>query len=131
MELRKVDSENIWKIVKLSVFDEQKGFVATNTESILEAYVTITAGGTALPFGIYDDDILVGFIMFGYGTVGDEDEPMHVALNYLKTYPCGAADSVWLSYEPENIAARTLYSAMGFIENGEMCGDEIVAVRKL
>ena len=40
MELRKVDSENIWKIVKLSVFDEQKGFVATNTESILEAYVT-------------------------------------------------------------------------------------------
>ena len=158
MELRKVDSENIWKIVKLSVFDEQKGFVATNTESILEAYVTITAGGTALPFGIYDDDILVGFIMFGYGTVGDEDEPMiaasnyclwrfmidkmyqrqglgkkamHVALNYLKTYPCGAADSVWLSYEPENIAAKTLYSAMGFIENGEMCGDAIVAVRKL
>ncbi len=52
MELRKVDSENIWKIVKLSVFDEQKGFVATNTESILEAYVTITAGGTALPFVI-------------------------------------------------------------------------------
>ena len=39
-------------------------------------------GGTALPFGIYDDDILVGFIMFGYGTVGDEDEPMIAASNY-------------------------------------------------
>ena len=31
---------------------------------------------------LYDDDILVGFIMFGYGTVGDEDEPMIAASNY-------------------------------------------------
>ena len=66
-----------------------------------------------------------------YQRQGLGKKAMHVALNYLKTYPCGAADSIWLSYEPENIAAKTLYSAMGFIENGEMCGDEIVAVRKL
>ena len=37
MQLRKIDRTNIWKIVKLSVEKEQEDFVATNTESILEA----------------------------------------------------------------------------------------------
>ena len=36
-----------------------------------------------------------------------------------------------LSYEPENAVARELYRSLGFIENGEMDGDEIVAVLKL
>lgn len=54
MELRKVDGKNIWEIVRLSVAKEQSDFVATNTESLLEAYTTITSGGVALPFGIYD-----------------------------------------------------------------------------
>ena len=37
----------------------------------------------------------------------------------------------WLSYEPENEVARKLYASCGFVENGEMDGDEIVAVIKL
>ncbi len=36
-----------------------------------------------------------------------------------------------LSYEPENETARELYRSLGFVENGEMDGDEIVAVLKL
>ena len=109
MELRKVDSENIWKIVKRSVFDEQKGFVATNTESILEAYVTITAGGTALPFGIYDDDILVGFIMFGYGTVGDEDEPMIAASNY-----CLWRFMIDKMYQRQGLGKKAMHMALNY-----------------
>ena len=42
IQMEKVDGKNIWKIVKLSVKEDQKDFVATNTESILEAYVAIT-----------------------------------------------------------------------------------------
>lgn len=34
INLRKVDEDNVMDIVKLSVNDEQKTFVATNTESI-------------------------------------------------------------------------------------------------
>ncbi|MGN1148045.1 MAG: GNAT family N-acetyltransferase [Lachnospiraceae bacterium] len=158
MELRKVDKTNIWKIVQLSVEEEQSDFVATNTESILEAYTTITSGDVALPFGIYDDDIPVGFVMFGYGTTGDEDEPavavdnyciwrfmidkayqhqglgrkaLLLSLDYLRSFPCGHADYCWLSYEPENEAAKALYRSVGFMENGEVCGEEIVAVLKL
>lgn len=158
IELRKVDSKNIWKIINLSVNDEQMDFVATNTESMLEAYTTITSGGVALPFGIYDGDILVGFVMFGYGNNGDEDEPdvaannyciwrfmidktyqrqglgrkaLHASIEYLRSKPCGKATHCWLSYEPENEAAKALYGSLGFYENGEICGDEIVAVMQL
>ncbi len=57
VELRKVDAENIWEIVKLSVREDQVPFVASNTVSILEAYVAVTAGQVALPFGIYEGGI--------------------------------------------------------------------------
>lgn len=158
MELRKVDENNIWKIIKLSVNEDQKSFVATNTESILEAYTTITSGNVALPFGIYDDDdTLVGFVMFGYDG-SDEDDPkiadgnyciwrfmldksyqgkglgrkaLKTAVEYVKSRPCGDAEYCWLSYEKENVIAKSLYNSLGFLENGEMCDDEIVAVLKL
>lgn len=158
MELRKVDSKNIWKIIQLSVKDEQSDFVATNTESILEAYTAITSGIVALPFGIYDENTLVGFIMFGYDTIGDEDEPniaaenyciwrfmidkayqkqgfgkkaMQAAIDYLRSWPCGKAEYCWLSYETDNVGAKALYHSFGFVENGEMDGEEMVAVLKL
>jgi len=155
MELKKVDKTNIWEITKLSVAENQSAFVATNTESILEAYAAIASQEVALPFGIYEKGIPVGFVMFGYGQTGDEQEPavaagnyciwrfmidqsyqrqglgkkaLMLSLEYLKTFPCGKADCCWLSYEPENEAAKVLYHSFGFAENGERCGEEIVAV---
>ena len=158
IELRKVDSDNVWRVIELSVNEDQKNFVASNTNSIIEAYTTITSGGVALPFGIYEDDILVGFVMFGYGTTGDEDEPaiaqdnyciwrfmidknfqnqgigrraLAASIQYLETMPCGKAEYCWLSYEYGNLIAKKLYFSMGFEENGEVCDDEIVSVLKL
>ena len=56
---------------------------------------------------------------------------LQLSLDYLRTFPCGQAEYCWLSYEPENKAAKELYRSAGFMENGEMCGDEIVAVLQL
>lgn len=42
-------------------------FVAGNDTSIIEAYTIITSNGYAFPFGIYEDNYLVGFVMIGYG----------------------------------------------------------------
>lgn len=160
MELRKIDLNNVWKIVHLSATDEQKAqdFVASNVESIIEAYAAIQSGYTALPFGLYEDAVPVGFVMLGYGSIGDEEEPaivndsyciwrfmidknyqgrgygktaMEKVLSYLRTFPCGQASWCWLSYEPENEAARALYAQFGFRETGERDGDEVVAVLKL
>ena len=96
--------------------------------------------------------------MIGYDTIGDEDEPsvaknnytiwrlmiderfqgqglgaraMEATLDYIRTWPCGMADCCWISYDPQNTAAKTLYTRMGFRENGEMDGDETVAVLPL
>ncbi len=40
-------------------------------------------------------------------------------------------DYCWLSYEPENEVARQLYSSFGFVETGEMDGEEVIAILKL
>ncbi|MBR4206548.1 MAG: GNAT family N-acetyltransferase [Clostridia bacterium] len=62
----------------------------------------------------------------GYGR-----EAVKLALDFIRTWPCGKAELCSLSYEPENEVARNLYHSLGFVENGEMDGDEIVAVLKL
>ncbi len=72
-KLEKVNGENVWNILKLSVSNSQREYVASNDVSIIEAYTTITANGYAFPFGIYDDDLLVGFLMVGF----DKAEARH------------------------------------------------------
>ena len=62
----------------------------------------------------------------GYGR-----EAIRLALEFIRTWPCGEAELCSLSFEPENEVARGLYHSFGFLENGEMDGDEIVAVLKL
>lgn len=160
MELVKLSLKNIWKIVQLKVTPEQdeRDFVASNSCSVIEAFAAREDGFTALPFGLYENGEAVGFLMIGYGSLGDEDEPeaaannyciwrlmidgryqgrglgakaVEAALDYIRTWPCGKAEYCWLSFEPENTAAEKLYEKMGFRKNGEMDGDEAVAVLKL
>lgn len=159
LHLRPIDSENVGALLALSVREEQKSFVASNTDSIIEAYIAITHNGHAFPFGIYDGDAPVGFLMIGYG-VDDcwRDAPaiardsynlwrlmidqryqgrgygraaMELALDFIRTRPCGPAEWVWLSYEPQNAPARALYHSFGFRETGDMDGEEVIAARKV
>ncbi len=159
LHLEKINGKNVWDIIKLSVAESQKEFVAANDVSIIEAYVTITANGYAFPFGIYDNETPVGFLMIGfdihdewndtpeiargnynlwrlmidqtYQNKGFGKQAVKLALDFIKTFPCGKAEYCLLSYEPENTAARQLYHSFGFIENGDMDGSEIIAVLKL
>ena len=159
LRLEAVNGKNVWELLKLSVEDSQRTFVAGNDTSIIEAYTAITGHGYAYPFGIYDDDTLVGFVMIGYDKDDYWDDApaiavsnynlwrlmidnryqqkgygrkaIELALEFIKTFPCGRADYCWLSYEPENALAKELYSSFGFIETGEMDGEELIAVLKL
>ena len=159
LRIEKVNGKNVWDILKLTVKEEQMNFVARNDISIIEAYTSITGNGYAFPFGIYDDNVLVGFLMIGYG-VDDywEDAPkiannnynlwrlmidkkyqhngygkgaVKLALDFIRTKPCGEAEYCWLSYEPDNIVAKKLYSSFGFVETGDSDGEELIAVLKL
>ena len=159
IKLEKVTGKNVWELLKLHVRDEQKNFVASNDISIIEAYTTITGGGYAFPFGIYDDDIAVGFLMVGFDTDECWENPPQIArnnynlwrlmidqryqhkgygktavklaLDFINTMPCSKAEYCWLSYEPENTSAQKLYHSFGFRETGEMDGEEVIAVLKL
>ena len=158
IHLCKITEKNLWQVCGLNVREEQRNFVASNIESIAEAYAVTNDGGHAFPRAVYDDDTLIGFVMIGFGTVGEENESDTIKNNYslwrlmidekyqgkgyfrpimdsviefIRTYPCGKSEFVWLSYEKENEHAAGLYKKYGFSENGEMCGDEIMAVMKL
>lgn len=159
LKLEKVTGKNVWDILRLSVLDEQKSFVASNDISIIEAYTSITGNGYADPFGIYNDDIAVGFLMIGYDTDDYWENPPRIAknnynlwrlmidkdyqykgygktavklaLDFIRTTPCGKAEYCWLSYEPENTVAKEIYRSFGFTETGEMDEEEIIAVLKL
>ena len=64
----------------------------------------------------------------GYGR-----EALKLAIDFIRTCPCGDAKYCWLSYEPENEVARKLYLSFGFEEKPELCREEeeIPAVLKL
>lgn len=158
IQFEEITNANIWKVCALEPFDAQKDFVAENLQSLAEAYATRNEGGNALPLAVYNDAELVGFVMIGKGTVGNENEGELIKKNYslwrlmidknyqgrglgrqtldaaialIRTFPFGEAKKVWLSYEPENTRARDMYRKYGFVENGDMCGNEIVAVYEL
>lgn len=156
--LKAVREDNVWPLLRLKVAENQRDFVATNTESIVEAYCALAAGETAMPYGIYDGETPVGFLMLGYGKMpGDAEkkdappayslwrfmideryqrkglgrEALKQALALIRTKPCGPADVCFLSYEPENTTAKELYLSFGFRENGMMDEEEIIAVLRL
>lgn len=66
----------------------------------------------------------------GYGK-----EAMKLALDFIRTLPCGEAEYCVLSYDPENEVAKKLYGSFGFEEINEPGyyeeGDEVSAALKL
>lgn len=159
LRLERINGKNVWDILKLKVSEEQQSFVAGNDISIIEAYTSITGNGQIFPFGIYEGAVPVGFLMIGFGADDFRDdapaiaydsydlrrlmidakhqgkgygkEALKLALEFIRTFPCGKADYCWLSYEPENEAARNLYRSFGFVETSEKDGEELIAVLKL
>ena len=159
LHLERVNGKNVWDILKLKVADTQRSFVAGNDISIIEAYTAITANGHAFPFGIYKNETPVGFLMVGFDVddywgdapqiakgnynlwrlmidethqkKGFGKEAVRLALEFIESFPCGKAEYCWLSYEPDNEAARQLYNSFGFHETGDMDGEELIAVRRI
>ena len=108
INLKKITDDNVWDIIKLSVSKEQDEFVASNSDSIIEAYVIQPEDGVALPFGIYNDEELIGFVMIDnrYQNKGYGKQAMKVILDYVETMPKGKSEYCWTSYEPENKVAQ-------------------------
>lgn len=152
IEFREITWENFARCLNLDVDEGQKHFVASNVYSLAQAYVaTIEGETTVMPFAIYTDETLIGFIMMTYDQVhengdgacynivrlmidkqhqkkGYGKQAVLKAIDYIKEFPRGEAVAIYLSYEPENEAARNLYAHVGFEETGQVDEDgELIA----
>ena len=150
-EIRPVTKENWQALIKLQVREDQKHFVASNVYSIAQSKFGDEFEGhwDLYPFGIYDNDEPVGFLMYalnfshpphqafiqrlmvddkfqgkGYGKFG-----MQKMLEIFRADE--RIKSVGISYEPNNDVARKLYASLGFVETGEIVEEEVVAELKL
>lgn len=136
--LREITPENFKDCINLEVADEQKNFVAPNVTSIAQSKIYPTVE----PFAVYNDDELIGFVMFGLDIEDDRyylvrlmiDEKFQgrgfgkaatlaVIEKMRKVDDC---NEIYLSFVPENKGAEKLYKSVGFEQTGEISEGEIV-----
>lgn len=151
LTLEKITHQNLCEcIYDIHTTAEQKKFVDTNVESLAEAYASIANGGHATPYAVYDGDVMVGFVMYTFADKpgGDLSEPLTLPCYFIwrilidqryqgkgygkqaitkliqeiQTKPYGEADRIYTSWAPGNIASKSLFASLGFVETGEIDG---------
>ncbi len=136
VRLEKITPENYEECFELRVAEDQKYFVSANTISLAKAYVFYDI---VTPFAIYNDDIMVGFIMLRYNeghnsyfiwqlmidekfqSKGYGKEAMKLAIEWMKKDE--RCHEIITTYKKGNQCAADLYTKLGF-ENMEDFGDD-------
>lgn len=141
IDLEPVTADNWRSCAALEVRDDQRRFVQPVTY-----YLCLCAYGTTWhPLAVTRAGRTVGFVMYGV----DDDRSRWIGglVVDLAAQRSGVArgavarlverfaaepdcPNVALSYDPDNVAARTLYASLGFRETGEMEDGEVVARRR-
>lgn len=151
--LQPITATNWESLIELKVREDQKGFVGSNLYSIAEAQFGFDFEKNGYwdlhPFGIYDGDQPVGFLMYGdnFGhpawqvyifrlMVDEKYQGMGFGRSGMrKIIEVFRADErvkgVGISYKPDNDVARRLYASLGFFETGDRVGKEVLAVLNL
>jgi diamine N-acetyltransferase len=136
--LADVDATNWFVLAEIDPKPDQRDFVAPVTRYLCLAHY----GGEWNPLAIEADGVIVGHVMWAVddadgstwlgGLVIDAAQQGQgigraVVEAFLDRFTEDGKTNVALSYSPQNEVARRLYLATGFVETGEMEGDEIVA----
>ena len=150
--LRPITVDNWLECVELKPTDEQvqAGFVAPNDFSLAQA----SFEPWWQPFGIYADEVMVGFVLVGtwpaaglpayyseaavgedyilrfmidgrYQRKGYGRAALLSVIDRVRQRP--GAHTLGLSYEPNNDGAAALYASVGFRLTGQMHGGEVEA----
>lgn len=137
--LKKIDESNFLDCFSLKLGPGQEEYVSHPIRSLAQAYVYYHQ---CTPFGVYDGDQMVGYLMVIY----DYDEQTYnlwhlmidesrqgrgygraaiiAALDYIRTKPFGSSNRVLLTCNPENRVAWGLYKALGFTGSGRADDEE-------
>ena len=158
--------EQMPECIALEVLPEQRNFVASNAMSLAEAYdvnkarIVTGKGDVAIPYAVYENDIMVGFVMYGYFPTGGDNEDhytdgapcyyvwrlfidkehqgrgigrevLHQVMAEIKSMPYGEAEYCYSSYVPDNNASKATFKSYGYKEDGRIICGETVARYKL
>ncbi len=129
-----------WRdVADLDVHASQRAFVAEPSR-----YLALCCyGDDWSPLAVRADDRIVGFLMWAVdpddgscwlGGILVDRRHQRRGIGRLATrraierlHAAHGCRAFALSYLPENVAARRTYAALGFVETGELEGDEMVA----
>ena len=139
INLRKITEENFIDAFNLKLAPGQERFVSHPVRSLAQAYVYREQ---CQPFGIYDDDTIVGYVMVIYDYDIPEYDIWHMmideskqglgfgnaaldrVLDYIRHKPFGPSNRVTLTCHVDNIPALSLYRQKGFTATGTVDDDE-------
>ncbi len=136
VELREITQASLPALLDLAVEPEQQEYVATNARSIAEAHFEPRAWFRA----VYADDEPVGFVMayrdppkefwvwrfmIDAGRQGKGYGRRALELLVGEARQDGVSE-VKLSYHPGEHSPRSFYERFGFVDTGEVDGEEIV-----
>lgn len=140
IHLRKITEDNFLDAFHLKLAEGQEKYVSHPIRSLAQAYVYREQ---CQPFGIYDGDEMVGYVMVIYDYDIPEYDIWHMmidasrqgagygsaalkqVMDYIRTKPFGDSDKVTLTCNRDNQIARKLYHRAGFTETGIEEEDEI------
>ena len=138
--LRAITEDNFIDAFNLKLAPGQERFVSHPVRSLAQAYVYREQ---CHPFGIYEGDTMVGYVMViydydipeydiwhmmideSYQRRGYGSAALDLVLDYIKTKPFGSSNRVTLTCNKDNIQALKLYKSKGFTETGAEDEDEI------
>ena len=146
INLKVINEDNFLDAFQLKLADGQEKYVSNPIRSLAQAYVYRKQ---CQPFGIYDGDEMVGYVMVicdydipeydiwhmmidasrqgrGYGS-----EALRLVLEYIKTKPFGDSNRVTLTCNKDNQVALKVYHKAGFVETGEEDDEEIELSQRL
>jgi len=141
VQLLETNRDNWEQVIALKVHDEQNNFVASNLYSLVQAKYQ----PECKPLAIYDDCLLVGFLMYVIPTAEQNDywiyrlmiDQNHQKKGYGKIAMQQIIElikqdkdynKIYISFEPSNYVAKTLYERLGFVSTDEIDGGEIIYV---
>ena len=144
--LKCITEDNFLEAFRLKLRKDQEEFVSHPIRSLAQAYVY---RNQCQPFGIYQDEEMVGYVMVIYDYDVPEYDIWHMmidetrqgkgygkealkrVLEYIETKPFGESNRVVLTCNQQKIPGLRLYRSLGFQETGNVDEDEIEMVKIL
>ena len=144
--LKCITEDNFLDAFHLKLRKDQEEFVSHPIRSLAQAYVY---RNQCQPFGIYQDEEMVGYVMVIYDYDVPEYDIWHMMIDEARqgrgygkealkrvledigTKPFGESNRVVLTCNQQNIPGLRLYRSLGFQETGNVDEDEIEMVKIL